>query len=134
MALGRPRIAPRIEYEDIFTVLIGDDERAFAVHSSVVSKKSEFFRAACNGKFKEAKEKTIRLPEADIEPFRAYIQWCYNDTVCVEPPSLGTKKSPNVPRHGEEQRAMSRLYCLATLFLDTTLQNKVIDSLRASIR
>ncbi|KAK3679935.1 hypothetical protein LTR78_000312 [Recurvomyces mirabilis] len=134
MALERPRTAPRIEYEDIFTVLIGDHERAFAIHDSVVTKKSEFFRAACNGKFKAAKEKTIRLPEAEIESFRSYIQWCYNDTISIGPATSGSDESLNITRGAEEQRALSRLYRLASLFLDTTLQNKVIDTLRASIR
>ena len=67
----------RYAFLESITVLIGSKEVSFTVHKDVVCDQSNFFRAACNGKWKEAAEKCVRLPEADPHIFGVYVGWLY---------------------------------------------------------
>lgn len=53
------------------------------VHRDIISAKSPFFEAACSKRWKEGLEKTIRMPEAESEVFRAYITWIYSNNIDV---------------------------------------------------
>ncbi|OSS51538.1 hypothetical protein B5807_03575 [Epicoccum nigrum] len=59
--------APRISAQDssFATVLVGSEKKRFIVHQDLLTCHSEFFRAALMGKFKEADEKIVPLPEDD---------------------------------------------------------------------
>lgn len=56
---------------------MGKEEFKFTVHEDVLVRSSKFFRAACNGGFKEAKEKIVRLPDLEVATFKTYIHWAY---------------------------------------------------------
>ncbi len=48
------------------------------MHKEVLCDRSEFFRAACNGQFKEA-EGVVDLPEQDPTTFKHFIYWLYTE-------------------------------------------------------
>jgi hypothetical protein len=56
---------------------VGDPATTFEVHKSILTQHSEFFRAALDGNFREAKEKAIDLKEDVPEIFRILIVWLY---------------------------------------------------------
>jgi len=115
----------RLSYGDTFTIIVGPEKISHAVHQQALVRSSGFFRAACNGNFKEAEEKTIRLPEMDKEAFKSYVQWAYTNEVAV--------KADDDPGDDAEQEArwnsLARLYGATHILLDIALRNAIIDRL-----
>ncbi|KLP07984.1 uncharacterized protein LW94_10712 [Fusarium fujikuroi] len=50
------------DYSDL-TISCGKDR--YPVHKAIICPRSHFFKAACDGKFKEAQTGTINLPDDD---------------------------------------------------------------------
>lgn len=50
------------------------------MHKELLCDRSEFFRAACNGHFKEA-EGVVNLPEQDPATFKHFIYWLYTEKI-----------------------------------------------------
>lgn len=65
-------------YISLVTVLVGPEQASFAVHKELLCYRSEFFQAACNGRFKEA-EGVVKLPEQDSATFKHFIYWLYTE-------------------------------------------------------
>ncbi|KAK5739505.1 hypothetical protein LTR17_005194 [Elasticomyces elasticus] len=119
----------KLQYTDAFTVLVGAEEEKFIVHASIATKHSKFFQAACNGGFKEAEEKTIRLPETTPATFRAYLQWAYSGSVVMV-----DEEELKADVTGAESRwRLTKLYVLANFLANTPLQNNVIDEYVGSL-
>ena len=75
----------RLDFSDTFKVLVGSDETEFTVPREVLTKSSDVLRKCCEGEWKEAKSRIIKLPEEDVDVFSTYIQWLHtNDLVVVE--------------------------------------------------
>lgn len=67
-------------------VLVGPDEKQFTIPKVLLTRRSAFFKAALEGGFKEAKEKMIRLPEADVAVFETWAQWAHTyEIVLIDP-------------------------------------------------
>ncbi|KAK3070761.1 hypothetical protein LTR53_009877 [Teratosphaeriaceae sp. CCFEE 6253] len=113
----------RLEYKDIFTVLVGPDEESFSIHASIATSKSKFFEAACRGTWTEAQAKVVRLPEVSPDIFKAYVQWMYSGEV-VNPsePEIDAGCEGHAP-----QVALVKLYHLGDVLLDLPLRNRVMD-------
>ncbi|KAL8759125.1 MAG: hypothetical protein Q9199_001007 [Rusavskia elegans] len=93
--------------DEVVTVLVGLEETPFHIHKGLLCSKSEYFRAAFEGSFKEATEKKIHLEEDDPIIFQHYAVWIYNP----EDDSLGGATMPKLDMNG-----YSRLYLLAEKF------------------
>ncbi|KAK4897823.1 hypothetical protein LTR27_004595 [Elasticomyces elasticus] len=120
----------KLQYTDVFTVLVGPEEEKFMLHASIAIKHSKFFNAACNGGFKEAEDKIVRLPETAPATFRAYLQWAYSGGVVVV-----DEEELKADVEGQNCRwRLAMLYVLASFLADTPLQNKVIDEYIGSLR
>jgi hypothetical protein len=59
------------------TVLVGPDAEHFVVHESLLIHCSKFFRATLTGRFKEAKEKTVKLEDTKPDIFEFFVHWLY---------------------------------------------------------
>ncbi|KAK5695251.1 hypothetical protein LTR97_008757 [Elasticomyces elasticus] len=119
----------KLEYTNAFTVLVGAEEEEFLLHASIAVMHSKFFRAACNGGFKEAKDKIIRMAEVEPATFRSYLQWLYSrDVVVLTAAELATdvKDESLVSR-------LVKLYLLADVLADTLLRNRIIDEIQLSL-
>ncbi len=68
----------RFLYISLITILFGPEQASFAVHKELLCDRSEFFRAPCNGNFKEA-EGIVELPEQDAAIFKYFIYWLYTE-------------------------------------------------------
>lgn len=55
----------------------GDERKSFALHKSLVCKRSEYFRASLGGDWKESHTGQIELSEDDPKVFALYIQSLY---------------------------------------------------------
>ncbi|KAK4543404.1 hypothetical protein LTR36_005547 [Oleoguttula mirabilis] len=61
------------------TVLVGVDEEAFTIHESLICDRSDFFKAACSGEWKESQTRTVRLPPSTTPAhFQIYLDWLYS--------------------------------------------------------
>ncbi|KAF2500044.1 hypothetical protein BU16DRAFT_522892 [Lophium mytilinum] len=60
-------------------VVVGTEPntRTWFLYESLLCSYSDFFRAALQGGFKEAKEKRVALPEEDPEVFELFVQWLF---------------------------------------------------------
>jgi hypothetical protein len=62
----------------------GKDIATWTIPKALLSHHSEFFRAACNGPFKEGLENRISLPDADPIVFQAFVRWLYFAALSVK--------------------------------------------------
>ncbi|EXL92895.1 hypothetical protein NOF04DRAFT_14291 [Fusarium oxysporum II5] len=65
------------DYSDL-VISCGKDQ--YSVHKAIICPRSHFFKAACDGKFKEAQTGTIDLPDDDPVAVRMMIEYLYHDT------------------------------------------------------
>ncbi|KAL8852197.1 MAG: hypothetical protein Q9221_002907 [Calogaya cf. arnoldii] len=103
---------------EVVTVLVGPDETPFHIHKGLLCSKSEYFRAAFEGSFKEAKEGKIHLKDEEPESFQYYAMWIYNSKLDLLAAANTTRLDVN---------DYCRLYMLAEKFGSHTLQNLAID-------
>jgi hypothetical protein len=67
---------------DLVTLRVGPEKETFVLHKELLCARSEYFRAAHSGNFKEAGENEIALPEGvDMRAFRTFVTWLYVDQV-----------------------------------------------------
>lgn len=59
------------------TIFVGADKEKFVVHKDLICSKSEYFRAAFAGRFKEAEEEEMRFENVSPAVFRTVINWVY---------------------------------------------------------
>ncbi|CAN9083767.1 unnamed protein product [Alternaria sp. RS040] len=62
----------------------GSETQNWVIPKALLSHHSEFFRAACNGRFKEGIENKITLHDCWPEVFEGFVQWLYFATLPVE--------------------------------------------------
>lgn len=104
----------------------------FRVPKNIVCAESDFFKAACTGKWREASEKLVRLPEADPHIFGVYVGWLYTGRLdlseCVNDNPLPKYKEamPN----DDFAKATLRIvdsYVLGDMLRDSRFANALVD-------
>ena len=70
-----------MDYQKTVRILIGTKEEDFTVPQRLLIDKSDFFKSACTKPWKEAEERTIRLPEMTVEHFGNYLHWIFKGAV-----------------------------------------------------
>lgn len=63
--------------QDIVTVKVGPEETPFNVHKDLLTSCSPYFKAAFEGRFREASDKTIALPDVTKTHFASFLDWLY---------------------------------------------------------
>ncbi|MCJ1454345.1 hypothetical protein MMC28_004698 [Mycoblastus sanguinarius] len=76
---------------DTITLIVGDAKIAFHVHEELLCEASSVFKAGFASKFKEGSEKTMKLPEDDIDTVDIFVQWLYR-----QQPSPSTIEIPSL--------------------------------------
>lgn len=105
---------------DVVTVYVGPEKNPFYIHKTLLSSKSTYFRAAFEGSFKEATEKSLYLADDDPHCFAFYVLWIYNQPLEHVSDTVDEKPSPSLDDY-------CRLYVLADKLGSEPLQNHVID-------
>lgn len=82
----------------IATLYVGQERVQFHVHEDTLTKLA-FFQAALQGKFKEALEKTIAMPEDDPSKISSLIEFLYtgNYTYTYDPRNVQPKDGSDTP-------------------------------------
>lgn len=123
----------RIDFSDDVVVLVGEQENRFVAHKHVLCESSEFFKAACNGEWRESKEKIIRLPENSERAFSIYLHWRYSGYVDLwdgqERPTTYTDKiGITRPDVGPRGARLVACYLLGDMIGDRKFRNALVDS------
>jgi hypothetical protein len=71
----------RFSHTSAIEVLVGSDKTPFTAHTDFLCEVSPFFRAACNGQFRESAEGQVHLPETEPDIFDAFLVWVYTREV-----------------------------------------------------
>ena len=114
----------RLDFSDVITVLVGEQEKAFTVHKIYATKTSEFFTTAVNGNWREAKD-GIRLPEVEVLPFDLYVRWLYTGEMDLD---LSMEGDVTTEIAGAVFAGLMDLYILGHFLLDPTFRNAAIDA------
>ncbi|KAH0544749.1 hypothetical protein FGG08_001116 [Glutinoglossum americanum] len=100
-------------------VIVGPDKDHFVIGKDLICDASPFFRAALKGRFREATEGLISLPEENPVTFGRFVFW------------LHTGLGISVPPHATQEyfRTAVELYALAEKFMVRRLKNDIINIL-----
>lgn len=111
--------------DDLVTILVGPGEEEFAVHEHVVTRSSEFFKAAMKKEWTEGQARIIKLPEeTHVQNFIHYLNFTYREQLHTEHIKAGDAYGPGCPMSD-----LVRLYVLDERMLDTAAQNAVISEM-----
>jgi hypothetical protein len=77
-------------------IYVGPERKRYLIHKELLTKQSEFFNRALNGKFKEAEENSIYLEEESTAAFDLLVGWLYQGRIPIIGPPFGGFKAPEV--------------------------------------
>jgi hypothetical protein len=80
--------------DESVVIYVGPERKRYLIHKDLLTKQSEFFDRALNGKFKEAEENSIYLVEESPVAFDLLVGWLYQDRIPVVGPPFGGFKTP----------------------------------------
>ena len=58
-------------------IFVGAEQRRFHLHCDLLCERSDFFRAAFRGHFREAEAEELTLPDENVESFELLVAWMY---------------------------------------------------------
>jgi hypothetical protein len=71
-------------------IYVGPERKRCLIHKDLLTKQSEYFNSALNGKFKEAEENSIHLEEESPATFDLLVGWLYQGRIpAIGPPFCG---------------------------------------------
>ncbi|KAK4495380.1 hypothetical protein PRZ48_013711 [Zasmidium cellare] len=119
-----PSKRARRDYNDTLKVLVGGegDSEEFTIHTASVCTRSSFFKAACSKEWIEARERIVRLPEADSEAFEVFVHWIYTEKL-----DFSTMTEPGNVNYSPSHLNLGKVWALAHYLGCTELRNLVID-------
>ena len=106
-------------YDEIVSLVVGEEKRVFTIHKGVLCSTSTYFAAALKGSFKEAAEQKIIFPEGKPWVFERFQLWLYSKQV------LDEGESPSSIRIAD----LVTLYSFAESRIVPELQNHLVDLL-----
>ncbi|KAK4542312.1 hypothetical protein LTR36_006965 [Oleoguttula mirabilis] len=119
-------------FEEV-VVVVGSQEHRFTVPKCFLTKTSDFFKTCLNGTWKEAKDKTVKLPKQEPGIFAVYLQWLYTgDLILCEATPEDLKDKPHEDRQSaalEHYGLLVPLAILADSLADSMLSNVVVDAI-----
>jgi hypothetical protein len=113
---------------------VGSEEAKYVLHKNFVCSKSDFFRAAMEGEWKESKEKVVRLPNVQPATFTIYIGWIYAGILDLqsepEPPQRSSaSKVPNPEVANATFDTLVDAYALGEMVQDAGFRNGLVNEL-----
>lgn len=103
-------------------LLVGEEETPFYVHLNMLCDASVVFKAAFCGPFKESSERSMRLPDDDVETIERMIHWLYFKYYDL--PKFDATQGAD-----EWHWAIARLNTVADKYHIAPLSNDIIDKL-----
>ncbi len=119
----------------IVKVYVGEEKQIWQLHEDLLCDRSEYFKRAFQGKFKEGHSKEIHLEEADPAAFGCFVDWVYGAPLELGMPAIMTA-APSAPSATELERAFTlcQLYTMAQYLCIQHLQDDVVELYSSYIR
>lgn len=115
-------------------MLIGPEQKRYTVHRQIICQTSEYFRALCNGQWKESSKGVVKLDDVMEIAFNVYICWIYTGRIDVLDPASDAEAMSVKHDKNKEQNdfkdtlwRLAHAFALGDRFLDLCFQNTVID-------
>jgi hypothetical protein len=123
-------------------VLVGDDQKPFAVHKNVIREFSEYFNRALGPNYQEGEDGFVTLPEVSAATFAIYQKWLYMQVTRSFLPEMHVLQShmlrkdyqdrygPHIAETGQLLwERLLELYILADAYETTALRNDILSAL-----
>lgn len=104
------------------TLFVGIDRIPYHVHQSILCDASKVFKAAFSGKFKESSNRSMSLPDDEIDAVERMIRWLYSEKIPLTNPISSETTSMCYWE-------LAKLGTLADKYDITNLNNSIIDEL-----
>jgi hypothetical protein len=122
-----------MDFKDMITVLVGEEEESFCAHKDILCGTSGFFQDAFSGRWLESEKRTIRLPEQHPVAFRIYLIFRYQHLIDV---SIGDDESLDRDSGGDKPHVSTRSkyscifhsYVLGDMLRDNGFCNALVDA------
>jgi hypothetical protein len=120
-------------------IVVGEDERVFLIHESVLTARSQFFKNAMTGSWKEAEDKVVKLPDDIADVFALYEQLVYTSKI----PGFDSTEFEIRHKHEEctdkeacqnKYTNLSHLYVLAEKLQDDEAKKTTLDAIVCEFR
>ena len=111
-------------YQKMVYLDVGPNAIRYGVHQGLISRESEFFRAALNGSYEEARSGIIKLQDDDAGIVGLFVDWLYTRRL-VREIGDGTEKRSSI-------RSLIHLYIFAGARLVPRLQQDIANQLAKS--
>ncbi|KAF2178126.1 hypothetical protein K469DRAFT_695762 [Zopfia rhizophila CBS 207.26] len=123
---GTKRPRPRMSgaAADSIIMINVANKKSFQIHKSLLTYRSEYFRGALEGSFKESQDRKLDLPDVSVETFEIFVDWLYSKKLHVHKPD---SESP-----AEKQLLVHQLvetYIFADAHDIPDLQRKAMDTI-----
>jgi hypothetical protein len=117
----------KTNYEDVITVIVGAEQKAYVVHEKNNVASSQFFAAACSKGWKENATKVVRLPEVEnSDVFAMYVHYVYTGSKFCNLPIVKSTEAQGVPADVR----CAEVYILADQLLDIKCSTRALDLLQ----
>ncbi|KAL8686477.1 MAG: hypothetical protein Q9224_005436 [Gallowayella concinna] len=107
----------------IFTLIVGSEEKQFTVHVSYLAQ-SPVFDRMCHGHFEESHTLQIRLPEDDPKVMKAVIQYLYSGSFS----NFGTEEACG--NSADAANELAEIYSVAEKYGLQDLKTPIVEKLR----
>jgi len=94
----------------------------FSVHEKLICASSDFFEKALSGKWKESKERSVKLEWDHPEAFQLYIHWLYYHTLPIRINDPGFAGNA-------EYVLLANAYVLGDMLQDGNFKDAIIDAI-----
>lgn len=116
-----------LRFSDVLIeIFVGKYSQSFRISKHLLCAKSEFFNAALNGRFAEAHNNELTLPEEDTVEFNSFKNWLYYGHLDLYP-----HRRLSEAQLEELWAEYFRLYLLAEKLIIPDLQNDVVSDMIA---
>jgi len=127
----------RIEFGETFVVLVRseDDQKRFTVHHDILTRRSDFFKAARSARWATDPSKPVSLEDDEPDVFSTYLHCVYFDEVIIPRTSVPISlmfRQLEEARQGEADQKFEALvstYVLADKLRDPITANMVSDKI-----
>jgi hypothetical protein len=102
----------------------------FTVPESLLIEKSQYFKAACRGSWKEATSRVIKLQDIDAEAFNSYMYWIHRNELAIN-----TKLDPkDVKSAATYVDKLVKLWLLGDRLADCELRDAAMTAMLVVVR
>lgn len=112
----------RLRDVPVLTLRVGPGKISYHVHQDLLFNTSNVFKTAFSGKFLESSDRSMDLPDDDVESFERMAHWLYTK-------DLGLPKPVTKETASQWYWQLAKLNTLADKYEMTTLGNIIVDEL-----